>query len=117
MISIPWKKITRGLPRGRKFADGRAPTTDEIQKIIEYPDRRIKAIVYTMTSSGIRLGAWDYLRWAHIIPIRRTDTIVAAKFRVYAEDEAEYFSFITPLRCDGHSYLNEPLQASSMLLS
>jgi hypothetical protein len=29
-ISIPWKKITRGLPSGRKFADYGAPTTDEI---------------------------------------------------------------------------------------
>jgi hypothetical protein len=25
-ILIPWKKITRGLPKGRKFADDRAPT-------------------------------------------------------------------------------------------
>ena len=95
-IPIPWKKITRGLPKGRKFADDRAPTTEEIHRVIEYPDRRIKAIVYTMTASGIRLGAWDYLRWSHIIPIIRGDTLVAAKIRVYAEDEAEYFSFITP---------------------
>ncbi|MGB0029101.1 MAG: hypothetical protein WBP64_19940 [Nitrososphaeraceae archaeon] len=61
-ISISWKKITRGLPKGRKWADDRAPTLDEIRKIVEYPDRRIKPIVYTMVSSGMRLGAWDYLR-------------------------------------------------------
>lgn len=61
-ISKTWKKITRGLPKIRKHADDRAPTIEEIQKISEYPDRRIKAIVYTMASSGIRLGAWDYLR-------------------------------------------------------
>jgi hypothetical protein len=30
--------------------------------MIEYPDRRSKAIVYTMASSGIRIGAWDYLQ-------------------------------------------------------
>jgi integrase len=95
-ILIPWKKITRGLPRGRKFADDRAPSIEEIHKLIEYPDRRIKAIVYTICSSGIRLGAWDYLRWGHIIPIKRKDVIIAAKVRVYAEDEEEYFSFITP---------------------
>jgi integrase len=94
-ILIPWKKITRGLPRGRKYADDRAPTIEEIHKIIEYPDRRIKAIVCTMASSGIRLGAWDYLEWGHIIPIERNSQIVAAKVIVYAGDEEEYFSFIT----------------------
>jgi hypothetical protein len=50
-ILIPWKKIARGLPRGRKFADDRAPTIEEIHRITEYPDRRIKAIVFTMCSS------------------------------------------------------------------
>jgi hypothetical protein len=64
-IIIPWKKITRGLPRGKRYADDRAPTIEEICKIIEYPDRRIKPIVYTMTSSGIRVGAWDHLKWDH----------------------------------------------------
>ncbi len=44
-ISIPWKKISRGLPRGKNYADDRIPTDDEIQKLLEYPDRRIKAIV------------------------------------------------------------------------
>ena len=61
-ILISWKKITPGLPKGRKWADDRAPTLEEIRKIVEYPDRRIKLIVYTMVSSGIRLGAWGYLR-------------------------------------------------------
>jgi integrase len=90
-ILVPWKKITRGLPKGRKFADDRAPTIEEIHRLIEYPDRRIKAIVYTMCSSGIRLGAWDYLRWGHVIPIKRENALVAAKIRVYAEDDDEYF--------------------------
>jgi hypothetical protein len=102
-ILIPWKKITRGLPKGRKYADDRAPSLEEIQKIIDYPDRRIKAIVYTMTSSGIRLGAWDYLRWGHIQPIGRINdnngsvgNIVAAKIIVYSGEEDEHFSFVTP---------------------
>jgi hypothetical protein len=97
-ISIPWRKITRGLPKGRKYAYDRAPTIEDIKRIIEYPDRRIKAIVFTMSSSGIRLGAWDYLRWKDIQPIKRNDDgeIIAAKIIVYAEDPEEYFSFITP---------------------
>jgi hypothetical protein len=27
-VNIPWKKITRGLPRGKRYADDRAPTLD-----------------------------------------------------------------------------------------
>ena len=95
-IPITWKKITRGLPKMRRHADDRAPTIEEIQKICEYPDRRMKGLVYTMASSGIRLGAWDYLCWGHLKPIKRDGKIVAAKIIVYAGDDEEYFSFITP---------------------
>lgn len=95
-IPVPWKKITRGLPKGRRYANDRAPTIEEIRDILHYPDRRLNAIVYTMVSSGIRLGAWDYLRWRHVTPIKRNGSVVAAKVIVYAEDEGEYFTFITP---------------------
>jgi hypothetical protein len=56
-IPVPWKKIARGLSKIRRFADDRARTIEEIRKIAEYPDRRIKAVLFTMASSGIRLGA------------------------------------------------------------
>jgi hypothetical protein len=49
-----------------------------------------------MSSSGVRLGTWDYLRWRHIIPIERNGKIVAAKLVAYAGDDEEHFSFITP---------------------
>src|SRR5829696_2193576 len=94
-ILISWKKITRGLPKGRKWADDRAPTLEEIRKIVEYPDRRIKPIVYTMVSSGIRLGAWEYLRWGHIRHIYINDDIIAAKILVYAGEEEQYFTYIS----------------------
>jgi hypothetical protein len=80
-IPIPWKKITRGLPKGKKYADDRMPTIEEIKKVVEYPDRRIKSIVYTMASSGIRRGAWDYLQCGHIRPIKKDGEVVAAKLR------------------------------------
>ncbi|MGA7367781.1 MAG: hypothetical protein WBX01_01540 [Nitrososphaeraceae archaeon] len=96
-IILNWKKIARGLPRAGKAANDRAPTVEEIRKLIEYPDRRIKPIVFTMISSGIRIGAWDYLRWKDVIPLRNNeDEIVAAKLVVYSGDSEEYYSFITP---------------------
>jgi hypothetical protein len=94
-IELKWKKITRGLPKTRRYADDRAPTLEEIQKIAEYPDRRIKAIVYTMASSGIRLSAWDYLQWGHIKPFEENGEIVAAKAIIYPGDTEEYYTFIT----------------------
>ncbi|MGC2669375.1 MAG: hypothetical protein WA220_09360 [Candidatus Nitrosopolaris sp.] len=38
-LTLSWKKIVRGLPYGRKSANDRAPTVEELQKLIEYPDR------------------------------------------------------------------------------
>ena len=93
---INWKMITRGLPKGRQAANDRAPSIEELQKLVEYPDRRIKSIVYTMSSSGIRLGAWDYLKWKHVKPIfGENGEIIAAKLHVYAGDREEYHAFIT----------------------
>ena len=51
-LPVPWKKLTRGLPKAKNYADDRVPTIEEIQKIISYPDWRMKAIVFTMASSG-----------------------------------------------------------------
>jgi hypothetical protein len=74
-----------------------APTLEEIQRLIEYPDRHIKPIVYTMVSSGIRIGAWDYLRWKQVSPTTNDKgEIVAAKLLAYAGEADEYYSFITP---------------------
>jgi hypothetical protein len=95
-IPITWKKITRGLPKERKYADDRIPTLEELQRLVQYPDRRIKAIVYTMASSGARLGFWDYLRWGHIKPLERNGNIVAAKMTVYAGEDDEYYTYIAP---------------------
>ncbi len=104
-INLNWVKITKGLPRVKYYSDDRAPTVEEIKRLIAYPDRRIKAIIYTMISSGIRIGAWDYLKWKHIIPItNQKGEIIAAKMMVYAGDVEEYYSFVTP---EAYSSLKE----------
>ena len=93
---IHWKKIKIGMPKVKEQADDRAPTMDEIRKLLEYPDLRIKPIVLTMISSGMRVGAWDYLKWKHIIPLKdKNDDIIAAKIIIYAGEPEQYYSFIT----------------------
>ena len=95
-LLVPWKKLTRGLPKARNYADDRVPRMDELQKIMAYPDWRMKAIICTMASSGIRLGAWDYLRWEHITPVIRENKLIAARIVVYAGDQEQYISYLTP---------------------
>ena len=34
-VSLPWKRITRGLPKGRRYANDRIPTIYSLNKIIK----------------------------------------------------------------------------------
>lgn len=94
-IPFDWKFVSRGLPKPERYSNDRATTIEEIRKICQYNDRRIKPIVYTMCSSGIRLGAWEYLKWKHIVPINRDGKVVAALMEVYAGTDSQYPTLIT----------------------
>ena len=85
-----WRKISRGVPWGRQAANNRA-----IQALLEFPDRRIKPIVYTMISSRIRIGAWDFLKWKYANPLyNEKGGIMAAKLIVYANEADRRILFI-----------------------
>lgn len=36
-VSIPWKKISHGLPKTRRYADDRAPTIEESRRFVNIP--------------------------------------------------------------------------------
>ena len=96
-INIFWDMISRSLPKVKQSANDRIPSLEEIKKLIEYPDRRVKPIVLVSLSAGIRVGAWDYMRWKHITPImNESGEILAAKLIVYPNESEEYFTFMTP---------------------
>jgi integrase len=95
-ILINWKFISRGIPRGKHASDDRTPTLEEIHQLLKYPDVRIKPIVLFMISSGVRIGAWDYLKWKHITPCEDEEhNVIAAKVVVYAGEPEQYYCFIT----------------------
>ena len=52
-IMVNWKKISKGMPPVKNYSDDRIPTMNEIHKLLEHPDRRIRVIVLVMMSSGI----------------------------------------------------------------
>jgi integrase len=98
---VNWKKISRGLPKARLRANDRSPLAEEIRELVKHSDRRLKSIVYTMCSSGIRVGAFEFLKWKHVIPKidEKTGQVLAAKLIVYADEPEQHYGFITP-ECD-----------------
>lgn len=66
---IDWKGVSKTLPESQAYSNDRAPTREEIQKVIKYPNRMVKPLILVMCSSGIRIGAWDYLKWKHAMSL------------------------------------------------
>ena len=95
-IILNWEKISKRIPQGRSYANDRAPTREEIVKILSYPDRRIKPAILTMLSSGIRVEAWNYLNLGDIEKIERDNDVIAASITIYKGTKDQYRSFITP---------------------
>lgn len=95
-IILNWDKISKTIPKGKQRSTDRIPTQNELKLLLGYPDRRLKSAILIMMSSGIRLGAWDYLRLGDIEPITKNDKLIAAKVIVYRGEDEEYFTFITP---------------------
>jgi hypothetical protein len=122
---IDWDSLSKIIPKTSSYSNDRCPTVQEIRRVIKNPNRRVKPIVLVMCSSGIRLGAWDYLKWKHVIPITNSQylhlkkqkeedenghsnititsddesKIIAAKLIVYNDGEGDHhqhFSYITP---------------------
>jgi hypothetical protein len=98
-INLNGKWISKGLPPASHIANDRAPTLEELRKLVEYPDRRIKVIVYVMASSGIRVDAWNYLKYKHITPLyspQNDKVVIAAKLKIYDTKPDPYYTFCTP---------------------
>ncbi|HET9805374.1 MAG TPA: hypothetical protein VFP49_00540 [Nitrososphaeraceae archaeon] len=98
-LEVKWNRILIGAPITNRAAKDRPSTIDEIKKILEYGDRRIKFLVLIMCSSGMRIEGFEYLRWGNISPIERNGEVVAAKIRIYEGDPEQYDSYITSEPC------------------
>ena len=64
-VSLNWKKISRGLPRVKKSSNDRAPTLEELRKLVDYPDRR--PLVDFVLGLGIIYAGSMSLRYRMII--------------------------------------------------
>jgi hypothetical protein len=95
-ILVNWDKIKKGMPSANQTSNDRIPEIEEIKLLLNYTDIRIRPIILTMLSSGIRVGAWNWLRWKNVIPMEKEGSIVAAKLIVYYQEPEQYNTYITP---------------------
>jgi hypothetical protein len=83
-IFLNWKKISRILPKARRYALDRIPTPEEIREILDASDTRGKALTLLLVSSGVREGAIEALHVGEYTPIRNNGQTVAGRLVVYA---------------------------------
>ena len=98
-IFLNWKKISRILPKVRRYALDRVPTPEEIREILVASDIRGEALTLVLVSSGIREGAMETLHVGDYTPIRKNSQIVAGRLVVYAGQPEQYIALITYEAC------------------
>lgn len=106
MNDVPLNKKKINMFKGEfiKTVD-RAYTHEEIKRILDVSDLRMKSIILLMASSGMRIGAIPLLKLRNIEMINSI-----YKITLYEGSNEEYFTFCTP-ECT--SFLNAYLQFRS----
>lgn len=69
-VGLAWKRIYTFYPEKNNIHQGRGYTREEIRKLLEYSGTiDTDFIILASSSGGIRIGAWNGLRWADVFPI------------------------------------------------
>ncbi|MGI0033617.1 MAG: tyrosine-type recombinase/integrase [Nitrososphaeraceae archaeon] len=80
-------KLSKFMPEHKKSRKDRAYTHQEISKLLEVADDRMRVVILLLSSSGVRIGA---------LPSLRLRNLEDNKLTVYENYRQEYFTFITP---------------------
>jgi hypothetical protein len=91
-LSLKWRRVYAAVPSGGHVALDRAPTVDEIRRLLGVCELRMKVAVLIMASSGMRVGGFDGLKIRDIV---RLDS-GCGRILVYAGEPEQYYSFISP---------------------
>jgi len=95
VTGIKWEYINEFVPSSRKAGQDRAPTQEEVRKIVDVADLRMKCLVLFLCSSGARIGSVPYLRWRDVEEMEASGQNLA-KMTIYGGEPEEYATFVTP---------------------
>lgn len=94
-VALPWKNMMRLVGNGKRSSD-REYKVEEIRQLMSVLSQHLKVAVLLMSSSGIRIGAFEYLNVGHIQPLEVNGKIACGKMLVYAgEGDDEYETLIS----------------------
>jgi integrase len=92
---VDWKHISEFLPRQKKSGQDRAPTAEEVRRILDVASLRMKCLVLYLCSSGARIGSLAYLRWRDVQEVE-VEGLKLARVTIYRGEQEEYTTFVTP---------------------
>lgn len=81
------EKISKFIPEYRKMKKDRAYRHQEIHRLLDFADERLRVVIYILASTGIRIGA---------LPLLRLRNLEDNKITVYENSNEEYITFCTP---------------------
>jgi integrase len=98
---VDWDYVNQFIPKVRKSGLDRAPTLEEIRKVVSIADLRTKCLVLFLSSSGARIGSVEYLRWRDVQEVE-FEGMKLAKVTIYKGEPEEYDTFVSP---ESYEYL------------
>ena len=75
------------MPEWKKMKKDRAYEHEEIRRLLDIADERMRTVILLMASTGMRIGA---------IPDLRLRNLEDTKITIYEDTKDEYITFITP---------------------
>ena len=91
-VTINWKQVQSVLPAARRTADRDATPMEATRKLYAIADLRIKFLVSLFASSGIRIGALDYLRVKDLREFKSGDVTIGL-LSIYTGEPEHYETF------------------------
>ncbi|MGB8161961.1 MAG: hypothetical protein WCE92_03645, partial [Nitrososphaeraceae archaeon] len=90
------KTIHEYLPEFKKSRKDRKYEHEEIQRLLDVADERMRAVILLLASTGMRVGAIPALRLRNIEKIEIDRNVSIYKITVYEGFNEEYLTFCTP---------------------
>jgi len=95
-VSLDTKHIREYLPEFKKSKKDRPYEYEEIRRLLDIADERMRTVILLLASTGMRIGAVSALRLRNIEKVEIDAATSIYKVTVYEGFKEEYITFTTP---------------------